>query len=144
MINLWNIKDYSCMQSLSVTEFNQVTSMRVIPKHRRLVVGSRVFKVFEYKKPFNADTSDDNPILCALFSPIRFEFYIAGERSVNIWNAINGKPIRCLKNVVEKDITSMTLDKNHRKLIIGSHDGQLKVFDLLSGVMISLLEGHGN
>jgi hypothetical protein len=27
--------------------------MRVVPKHRRLVIGSRVFKVFEYKKPFN-------------------------------------------------------------------------------------------
>ena len=101
------------------------------------MVGSRVFKVFEYKKPFNADTSDDNPILSALFSPIRFEFYIAGARSINIWNAINGTPIRCLRNIFDKDITSMCLDKNHRKLIVGSHDGQLKVFDLLSGVMIS-------
>ena len=68
--------------------------MRVVPKHRRLIIGSRVFKVFEYKKPFNSDTSDDNPILCALFSSIRFEFYIAGERSINVRNAKNGKPTR--------------------------------------------------
>lgn len=143
VINLWNIKDYSCMQTLNVTEFNKVTTMRVIPKHRRLVVGSRVFKVFEYKKPFNAETSDDNPILCALFSKIRFEFYIAGERSINVWNAKNGKPTRCFKNVFEKDITCMALDGEHRKLIVGSHNGDIKVFDLLSGVMISQLESHG-
>lgn len=141
-INVWNIKDYSCMQTFHVTNFNQVTSMRVIQKHRRLVIGSRVFKVFEYKKPFNQDTSDDNPILCALFSHIRFEFYIAGERSINVWNAKTGKPTRCFKNCFDSDITYMALDGEHRKLIVGSHLGKMKVFDLLSGVMINLLEGH--
>lgn len=143
MINVWDIRDYSCLQTLNVTNVIQVTSMRVVPKHRRLVIGSRVFKVFEYKKPFNPDTSDDNPILCALFSSIRFEFYIAGERSVNVWNAKNGKPTRCFKNCFESDITCMALDKEHRKLIVGSHVGEIKVFDLLSGVMINQLERHG-
>ena len=75
--------------------------MRVVPKHRRLLVGSRVFKVFEYAKPFNADTSDDNPIIRALFSHIRFEFYISGERSINVWNAKTGKPTRCFKNCMD-------------------------------------------
>lgn len=111
--------------------------MRVVPKHRRLVIGSRVIKIFEYKKPFNPETSDDNQILCALFSSIRFEFYIAGERSINVWNAKNGKPTRCFKNCFESDITCMALDKEHRKLIVGSHHGEIKVFDLLSGVKIN-------
>jgi WD40 repeat protein len=116
--------------------------MRVVPKHRRMIVGSRVFKVFEYQKPFIPDVSDDNPILCALFSNIRFEFYIAGGRSINIWNAKNGKPIRCLKNCVDSDITAMALDKEHRQLIVGSHLGKLKVFDILSGVCTNVLESH--
>jgi WD40 repeat protein len=49
VINVWNIKDYSCMQTFNVAGVNQVTSVRVVPKHRRLIVGSRVFKVYEYK-----------------------------------------------------------------------------------------------
>lgn len=60
MIKVWDIRDYSCLQTLNVTNVNLVTSMRVVPKHRRLVIGSRVIKVYEYKKPFNPDTSDDN------------------------------------------------------------------------------------
>ena len=116
--------------------------MRVVPKHRRLIVGSRIFKVFEYNRPFVPETSDDNQILCALFSDIRFEFYIAGGRSINVWNAKNGKPTRCFKNCFESDITCMALDKEHRKLIVGSHLGKIKVFDILSGVMINALEGH--
>lgn len=156
VINVWNIKDYSCMQTFNVSNLKKhgfeshkpnvktVTSMRVIPKHRRLLVGSRVFMVFEYNKPFIHDVSDDNPILCALFSDIRFEFYIAGGRSISVWNAKNGKPTRCFKNVFESDITAMALDKSHRKLIIGSHLGKIKVYDILSCVMINQLDPHSD
>jgi hypothetical protein len=38
----------------------------------------------------------------------------------------------------------MALDNQHRKLIVGSHLGRIKVFDLLSGVMINELESHGS
>jgi len=143
MINVWNIRDYSCMQTFSVPNVLKVTAMGVIPKHRRLIVGSREFFVYEYKKPFNAETSDDFPILCALFSHIRFEFYIAGERSINVWDAKTGKPTRCFKNIFESEITVMALDNDHRKLIVGSHLGKIKVFDLLSGVQINELDPHG-
>jgi WD40 repeat protein len=108
------------------------------------LVGSRAFKVFEYHKPFQPDTSDDNPILCALFSDIRFEFYIAGGKSISIWNAKTGRPTRCFKNCFESDITAMALDKDHRKLIVGSHLGKIKVFDVLSGVMINVLDSHND
>jgi WD40 repeat protein len=50
--------------------------------------------------------------------------------------------VRVLKNIFESVITCMEFDKSHRKLIVGDHLGKLKVFDLLSGVMISELEGH--
>jgi len=36
----------------------------------------------------------------------------------------------------------MALDKEHRKLIVGSHLGKIKVFDLLSGVCTNNLESH--
>lgn len=53
-----------------------------------------------------------------------------------VWNARNGKPIRVFKNCFESDITCMALDKDHRKLILGSSRGEIKVFDVLSGVHI--------
>jgi len=107
VVNVWNIQDYSCMQNFSVQNVNNVTSMRVVQKHRRLIIGSRVFKVYEYHKPFIPDVSDDNPILCALFSDIRFEFYIAGGKQITIWNAREGRPTRCFKNCFE---SSQNLD----------------------------------
>ena len=65
--------------------------------------------------------SDDNPITCAKFSQIRLEIYVAGERSIKIWDARSGKPVRVIKNVLDRDITYMELDTDHRKLLVGSH-----------------------
>ena len=64
--------------------------------------------------------SDDNQISCALFSSMRFEIYVAGERSIKIWNAKTGTSVRVLKNVMKSEITTMALDDEHRKLIVGS------------------------
>lgn len=86
--------------------------------------------------------SDDNPITSAKFSDIRLEIYVAGERSIKIWDARSGKPVRALKNVLESDITCMELDSSHRKLIVGSHQGEIKIFDLLSGVNTLTLDQH--
>jgi len=65
--------------------------------------------------------SDDNPITCAKFSDKRLEVYVAGERSIKVWDARTGKPVRSMKNVLDSDITCMELDANHSKLIVGSH-----------------------
>lgn len=101
-----------------------------------------MFKVFEYSKPFTPELSDDHPIICAKYSHIRLEFYIAGERSIKIWNAKLGKPVRELKNILDSDITFIEFDHNHRKLIVGDHNGTVRIFDILSGVMINELEPH--
>ena len=51
-------------------------------------------------------------------------------------------PIRVIKNVFESDITQMTLDEHHRKLVVGSHQGELKVFDIQSGFLVHQLDSH--
>ena len=86
--------------------------------------------------------SDDNPITAAKFSSERLEIYVAGDKSIKVWDARSGKPVRLIKNIFESDITYMELDTNHRKLIVGSHQGELKVFDLISGVNTLTLDSH--
>lgn len=86
--------------------------------------------------------SDDNPITCAKFSQTRLEIYVAGERSIKIWDARTGKPVRVIKNVLDRDITYMELDTDHRKLLVGSHQGEVKIFDLISGINTLTLDQH--
>jgi len=119
-----------------------VTCIRAVARHRRLITGSRSFKVFQYSKPFQNEYSDDSPITSAKFSAEKLEIYVAGERSVKVWDARTGNPVRVLKNVFDSDITVMELDMQHRKLIVGSHQGEVKVFDLISGVNTLTLDSH--
>ena len=86
--------------------------------------------------------SDDNPITAAKFSSERLEIYVAGEKSIKVWDARSGKPVRLIKTIFESVITYMELDTNHRKLIVGSHQGELKVYDLISGVNTLTLDSH--
>jgi WD40 repeat protein len=68
-----------------------------------------------------------------------------GQRSIKIWNALTGTPVRILKNIfsAELDISAVQLDDDHRHIIVGSSkDGEIKVFDILSGRMTQELEGH--
>lgn len=70
------------------------------------------------------------------------EIYVAGERSIKVWDARSGKPVRSLKNVMASDITCMELDNEHRKLIVGSQYGDVKVFDIVSGRQTLSLDSH--
>lgn len=82
MVKVWNINDLNCVQTFYVPNVNQVTCITSVNKHRRLICGSRVFKMFEYPKPFTPELTDDNPIICANYSPSRLEFLIAGEKNI--------------------------------------------------------------
>ena len=142
MVKLWNIKDYSCIQTFYVTNANEVKCIRAVPKHRRLICGARNFTVFQYTRPFIGEYTDDKTVCRAIFSEKRLEIFVAGEKNIKVWDARSGKPIRVIKNVFTTEITQMVFDEHHRKLIVGSHQGELKIFDLQSGVMILELEEH--
>ena len=130
MFKIWNIVDYSCIQTFYVNDDNEVKCFRAVPKHRRLICGTRVFTVFQYTRPFIPEFTDDKTVCRALFSEKRLEIFVAGERTIKIWDARTGKPIRVIKNVFTTEITQMIFDEHHRKLIVGSHQGELKIYDL--------------
>ena len=142
MVKLWSINDYSCIQTFYVTNSHEVKCIRAIPKHRRLITGARQFTVFQYTRPFIPEFTDDKTICRAIFSEKRLEIYVAGERNIKTWDARTGRPIRVIKNVFNSEITVMVLDEHHRKLIVGSNYGKLKIFDLQSGIMTLELEEH--
>ena len=142
MVKLWSINDYSCIQTFYVANTHEVKCIRAVPKHRRLICGARFFTVFQYTRPFIPEYSDDKTICRAIFSEKRLEIFVAGERNIKIWDATTGRPIRVIKGAVPSEITVMTLDEHHRKLIVGGHFGELKVYDLQSGIMTLELEDH--
>lgn len=48
------------------------------------------------------------------------EIYVVGERSIKVWDAKTGTPVRVLKNILDSDIMAMEIDNHSRKVIVGS------------------------
>lgn len=89
--------------------------MKAVPKHRRIIIGARKIKVWQYSKPYLPEFSDDHAISVAKFSEKRLEIYVAAEQSVKIWDARSGKPVRVLKNIFAKDDAIGEVDEHAKK-----------------------------
>lgn len=142
IIKVWNIRDYSLIQTFYVPNVLKLKSIKSVPKHRRLVTASRKLQMFDYEKSFIPELSDDNPIFCARYSPQQLQIFIAGQTSIKVWNAISGRPIRIITDVFESEITSIILDESDRKIIAGDHNGKIIMVDSLSGVVLKEFSSH--
>lgn len=98
--------------------------------------------MLEYTKAQDPKFTDDNSIICALYSPINLEFYIAGGRSLKVWSATTGAIRKSLGEITKSDITAMCLNENHRKLFVADHEGSIRLYDLLTGRLLKELSPH--
>ena len=142
VVKLWDIRDFKVLQSFYVPNVLEVRVMKTVPKHYRLVVGARKLLAFDYERPFIPELSDDAPIFSTCFSPSQLLFFIAGNRSIKVWNAATGRPMRILADLGSTEITTLCLDETSRKIIVGDHAGKIAMFDPMSGVLLKTFRAH--
>lgn len=98
--------------------------------------------MFEYERPFVPELSDDYPIFCAKYSPEELRFYIAGQKTLKVWNALKGRPIRVIDSITTTEVTAICLDDTNRKVITGDHNGRICMYDALSGIKLKDYSSH--
>jgi len=142
IVKVWNIKDYSLLQTFYVSNFVHLKAIKCIPKHRKLLAASRRLQVYEYDKPFVPELSDDSPIFCARYSSQQFQVFIAGQHSIKVWNALTGRPMKFIADIFSSEITCMILDETERKIVVGDHSGRILMIDSLTGVVLKEFCSH--
>jgi WD40 repeat protein len=95
-IKMWDLSDYTLIQTFCVPNILQLKAIKAVPKHRRLIAASRKLHVFEYDRPFIPEMTDDCPIFCAQYNPETLHILICGANSIKIWNAVTGRPSRII------------------------------------------------
>ena len=100
--------------------------------------------MFEYERPFVPELSDDYPIFCAKYSPQELQFYIAGQKTLKVWSAVKGRPVRVIDGITNSEVTAICLDDTHRKVIIGDHHGRISMYDALSGIKLKDYKPHNS
>lgn len=66
-------------------------------------------------------------VLDAIYNPTTLTFLTASGSSVKVWDARSGELTHVFRGLLPSDITSVCLDDRERKLIVGDHQGNIRV-----------------
>ena len=73
------------------------------------------------------------PVISATYNPKLMSFITVTAEAVQMWDS-KGHLTQTFRDLSEKGITTICLDDRERKFILGDFDGEIKVYDYLSGV----------
>jgi WD40 repeat protein/Ca2+-binding EF-hand superfamily protein len=70
------------------------------------------------------------------------QFAVAFSTDVIMYDAGTGKELVNHRHIGKSEITSMTLDRRNRKLVIGYHNGEILVHNFMNGAIMKRFYGH--
>lgn len=141
-VKVWDARNFSCVQTFMSLE--HITSLQHCGTyHKRLLIGAeKKIGVFTQEgSPYETAKDHDNTF-CAAYSSAMLNFIGCGRKEVKIWNALTGEVHRVFRELCSSEITAMCMDKTHRKLIVGEHSGNIRVFNFQTGVYMKSLQSH--
>eukprot|EP00192_Tetraselmis_astigmatica_P000660 CAMPEP_0117689666 /NCGR_PEP_ID=MMETSP0804-20121206/24643_1 /TAXON_ID=1074897 /ORGANISM="Tetraselmis astigmatica, Strain CCMP880" /LENGTH=1073 /DNA_ID=CAMNT_0005502517 /DNA_START=57 /DNA_END=3278 /DNA_ORIENTATION=+ len=147
VIKVWDIRNHKCMQTFQDTEVyrpeNIISAMKYDQKRRWLVTGNMKLKTWPLRSVINKTSgAHATSVSCVLYSPNFAEAITADHAgTVCVWVVSTGKLRFRFTNAHNGHrVTAMTLDANNRRLITGSDNGQLKMWNFSSGACIKTME----
>ena len=79
-----------------------------------------------------------------LYNPTSATFITAAGTSVKVWDASTGALLKAYPDVTSSSITSLCLDDRQRKFIVGTHVGEVLVYDYINGSFMKALHSHAS
>lgn len=143
-IKIWNVRNLNCLQTLMDKvphrPENIISAMFFDSINRQLITGSNKLETWPlYKNTRHAIArSHDAGIVAAMFNE-NFHQVVSGcqNSTVCIWDLASGDKIFKFFNAHGKlEITSMCYDRSGRRLITGSRDGIVKMWNFNNGQIL--------
>lgn len=147
VFRLWDIRTFECIQTFEPTHRSgEFAAFACTGSHNQVVAGGYRGTVFEYDKPGIPWLSMDSPIVAALYNSNSATILTAGGDTIKIWDAKSGKMLRTysgLTQIANNDsISSVCLDSNQRKIIVGDTEGIIQVLNYSNGAILRRLDAH--
>ena len=76
------------------------------------------------------------------YNPTVNTFVTVSGRDIKIWDVNLGCLTNHFRDVVDSDITALTLDDFGRRFFVGTHEGGVSVHNLQDGKMLKQFEAH--
>ncbi|KAJ3193189.1 WD40 repeat domain 95 [Irineochytrium annulatum] len=150
-IKIWNVRNLNCLQTLMDKvphrPENIISSIYFDATNRQLITGSNKLETWPlYKNTRHAIArSHDAGLVAAMFNE-NFHQVVSGcqNGTVSIWDLASGDKIFQFHNAHGKlEITSMCFDLTGRRLITGSRDGVVKMWNFNNGqILRKMIKGN--
>ncbi|KAJ9075636.1 U3 small nucleolar RNA-associated protein 15 [Entomophthora muscae] len=140
LVKVWDIPSQASIQTF-VGHTDYVRAGSVFSDNPNLYVSGSydgTVKLWDSRNPAHAACSltikHDAPVEDVLVYPMGSLIAVAGGPQVGIYDVVAGRRIHLLANF-QKTVTSLTLDGNRERLLAGSLDHHVKIYDLSSYTM---------
>jgi len=147
---LWDVRRLVCTQSFHTTdrqaeqagELEPLEARSLVPLSRdRVLIGGRRMVVME------RDASDprltaDWPINSMIFNHRKIEIVTPVKNDLYVWCALTGEQINVHDNVIDGNITAISLGLGERRIFVGSDDGGINVLNYACGARLKQLTPH--
>jgi len=142
---VYNQRNFAEMQSFRVLRMNSRLKCFTVDHSKGIILAAcDKIKQFVSSAVLFTDNIAITPIVFAKFNPYNLTFITIENNNIKIWDALTGKLDRTLKQVTKSraPITSACLDDAMRRVFIGDHDGNIRVLNSNSGVVLRDMDPH--
>jgi len=148
VVKIWDTRDHCCMQTipsrLTDVGTHPITTVLYNKKMQTLLLGSNTIAVLERKALEETATAEDDatshpkPLCGALYNNLFHQVVSACHGSVvNVWHVDTGEKSIMFTNAHDgHEITSMSFDPTNRRLITGSRNGSVKIWNFNNGACL--------
>ncbi|CAD8098769.1 unnamed protein product [Paramecium sonneborni] len=143
-LRLWDIRTFSCLQSLNFGRKTQITKLLDLSDQSMICfLGSRVNLL---KLDIRKKDQSDNYVIKIDFDPQRDELIVASKKNIIFMDIQTGRMKRILNgllNELEDEITQFRPLNYYNKFILSDSKGNLKIY-FHTGEFFAPLKGHSD
>ncbi|XP_036801709.1 WD repeat-containing protein on Y chromosome [Oncorhynchus mykiss] len=151
-VRVWDLQDSVCLQNIQSRNVNMgcfpITSTYYNHTSNTMVMATYLIGVLRGSMEDancsvpTATTSHEQPLCAALYNS-NFKQVVSGCHAgvVSVWDILTGEKVMQFQTTPERpvEVTAMTFDGPKRRLITGSKDGTLRLWNFNNGALLSEL-----
>ncbi|KAG5281841.1 hypothetical protein AALO_G00049380 [Alosa alosa] len=150
-VRVWDLQDCACLQNIHSRNMPMgrfpIYSMHYNPDKHTLVMGTFVIGVLhgvvdDVDSLDKLKTSHENSLCTALYN-CNFKQVVSGCHNgvVSVWDILTGDKVMQFQTSPEKavEVTAMSFDGPKRRLITGSKDGMIRLWNFNNGALLLTL-----
>jgi hypothetical protein len=150
VVKLWDVRRLICTQTFHATdsraekagEIEPLEPRDITPLSRdRIVIAGRRLVYFDRDASEPCVTADFQ-INAMCFNHRKIEIITPVKNDVYIWCALRGKLLTIHDNVLESNITAVTLAAGERRLFVGADNGEIIALNVDCGANLCSLQPH--